>query len=288
MSELKHISSIFGNNSAMASPNLDSNFPENYPWWRKVSASKSKPSFNEKIKKNPHPKTSNSMDNNGDIEKIKEKLGLFRAKCQELCRISLEERMTCRIDFLALKELRKQGIIAKMSEPVLGSIPGVEIGDSFNYRVELMIAGLHSRNQHGIDYMKKGRKLMATCIVATEGYPDKIGGHDEEGEVLIYTGEGGMYGLKKGECPKDQKMVKGNLALKSSISVDNDVRVVRGFRCGDNLGGMNPKFTYVYDGLYKVVGCIDTRDIKSTLIFKFELRRNPRQPVVAWRTYRII
>ncbi|KAK9698832.1 hypothetical protein RND81_08G134300 [Saponaria officinalis] len=184
----------------MKSPNLDTNLPENYTWWRKVSASKSKHTSNVKIKKNPLPKTTNFVDNNGG-KLIEAKTCNVQSKCEELCRISLKERETNRIDFKAMKELRKNGKIPKKSEGVLGSIPGVEIGDTFNYRVELMILGLHGRNQHGINYINKGGQLLETCIVATKGYPNKTGGHDDEGEVLTYIGEGGMYGVSE-----DQKM----------------------------------------------------------------------------------
>ncbi|KAL9231157.1 hypothetical protein vseg_006415 [Gypsophila vaccaria] len=263
------------------------NSPQNYTWWRKVSAFKTKPSTTLKIKKNPIKKT---LHFTTAREKTKEILAIFRAKCEEFSRIPLNIRGFNRVDFGAMRELRKSGVIPKKSEVIMGSIPGVEIGDTFSYRVELMMVGLHRRNQHGIDFVKKKGDVLATCIVSAEGYPYPYPDRMDEGEVelLTYIGEGGMYGVKEADFSKDQKMERGNLALKNSLGFGNDVRVVKGVRFGAGgarFGELVPKFTYVYDGLYRVVECNARRDFKCGLVFEFKLRRNPGQAPVPWRRF---
>ena len=56
----------------------------------------------------------------------------------------------------------------------LGPVPGVEVGDRFQYRTELYIVGLHLQFQKGIDYMKEDGVLIATSIVATEKYSNEM------------------------------------------------------------------------------------------------------------------
>lgn len=63
--------------------------------------------------------------------------------------------------------------------------------------------------------------MLATSVVASGGYDDDMDGSD----VLIYTGSG--ENIKGGDKnPKDQKLERGNLALRNSM--DADVRVIGG------------------------------------------------------------
>ena len=72
----------------------------------------------------------------------------------------------------------------------IGPIPGVEVGDNFYYRVELMIVGLHRRPLAGIDSMEFGREKdrIATCIVANERHLDKM----NDPNMLTYVGKEGI------------------------------------------------------------------------------------------------
>ncbi|KAJ3693430.1 hypothetical protein LUZ60_008910 [Juncus effusus] len=104
----------------------------------------------------------------------------------------------------------------------VGTIPGVEVGDIFYFRMEMCVLGLHSPVMAGIDYIKCGEHRFrgkhgsegehsAVSIVSSGGYENEEGSINE----LVYTGEGGN-GSKK----HDQKLVKGNLAMENSDEID--------------------------------------------------------------------
>ena len=150
----------------------------------------------------------------------------------------------------------------------LGHVPGIEVGDTFRYRVELCIIGLHSHFQNGIDYMEKDGKILAISIVDSGRYAND----KESSDILIYSGQGGnpMVGHKQAE---DQKLERGNLALKNSMDAKTPVRVTRGFQA--------TKVTsqgYTYDGLYFVDKYWQEIGQFGTLIFKYQLKRIRGQP----------
>jgi euchromatic histone-lysine N-methyltransferase len=153
----------------------------------------------------------------------------------------------------------------------MGAVPGVEVGDEFQYRIELNIIGLHRQIQGGIDYMKHKNKMLATSIVASGGYSDELDNTD----VLIYTGQGGNV-MSSDKDPEDQKLERGNLALKNSSEEKNPVRVIRGSESVDGKSKI-----YVYDGLYLVESCWQEMGSHGKLVYKFRLRRIPGQPVLA-------
>ncbi|WOG96927.1 hypothetical protein DCAR_0416266 [Daucus carota subsp. sativus] len=68
-----------------------------------------------------------------------------------------------------------------------GALPGIEIGDQFQSRAELVIVGLHSKFLAGIDYKNMGGKICASSIVTSGHHGDK----NHSSDVLIYVGEGG-------------------------------------------------------------------------------------------------
>ncbi|XP_048501581.1 histone-lysine N-methyltransferase, H3 lysine-9 specific SUVH5-like [Beta vulgaris subsp. vulgaris] len=207
-------------------------------------------------------------------------MNMFRNKCNEIRKSRGTTKCfktTKRIDSIAKVALTKQGKLCISSSKILGPIPGVHVGDRFEYRIELTIVGLHSRNEHGIDYMEHPKifnKTVATCVVAKEGCKDEINDNDE---VITYIGEGGIVRNKQRDyCPKDQKLTKGNLAMVNSFFINNDVRVVRGINVAPN------KTAYVYDGLYKVMSYKQKIEPAGNLIFEFKLVRSDGQTVVPW------
>jgi len=150
--------------------------------------------------------------------------------------------------------------------PIVGNVLGIEVGDEFLYRVELNIVGLHRPYQGGIDTTRdKYNVLIAISVVASGGYPDQL---SRSGE-LVYTGSGGKISGKKGVG--DQKLEKGNLALKNCIRTKTPVRVIHRFK---GLNGETPMFTY--DGLYNVVDCWREGQPGSK-VFKYKLQRIPGQ-----------
>lgn len=151
----------------------------------------------------------------------------------------------------------------------LGSIPGVEVGDEFQYRAELCIIGLHHQIEKGIDYMEKDGMKLATSIVSSGRYPNFMNSSD----ALIYSGEGGNPLVQNKRPPKDQALTHGNLALKNNMDQKVPVRVI--FK---QMWKGSKVSTYVYDGLYHVEKCWQERGKFGKLIFKFKLKRISGQP----------
>ncbi|CAO2188689.1 unnamed protein product [Urochloa humidicola] len=167
-------------------------------------------------------------------------------------------------------------------DPVIGNVPGVEVGDEFMYRVELALVGLHRPHQPGIDSIQdENGVLVAISIVASGGYPDELSSSGE----LIYTGSGGKYAGKKSD--ENQKLKGGNLALKNCIETKTPVRVIHGFKGSSREEGSHSRAkgasAFVYDGLYHVVDCwIEGQP--GSKVFKYKLLRIPGQPELPHRS----
>lgn len=215
-----------------------------------------------------HQQVSNSRDK---VQKLlKEFKELFRELLKER-KINPrgERRGTFRADLKAAKILRKRGKWINCY-PYIGHVPGVNVGDRFQYRTELAIIGLHRENMCGIHCEKIDGKIYATSIVDSgRFYHNQTITADE----FIYMGEGGNPGISnKG---KDQKLNGGNLALKNSMDSEIPVRVIRGSPdlWGSNTWGRSG-FTFFYDGLFQVTNCIYCRDPESgNKVFQFTMKR---------------
>ena len=219
--------------------------------------------------------------------KVRETLRLFQAIFRKL--LQEEEAKTKqggnpvrRVDYLASRILKDKGKHVNTGKQIIGPVPGVEVGDEFQYRVELGIIGLHRPTQGGIDYRKHGGKILATSIVASGGYADDL----DNSDVLIYSGQGGNL-IGGDKQPEDQKLERGNLALKNSIDAKNLVRVIRGFKETKAPEYMDSRAkvvtTYIYDGLYLVEKYWQEIGPHGKLVFKFQLNRIPGQPELAWK-----
>ncbi|PAN39636.1 hypothetical protein PAHAL_7G256900 [Panicum hallii] len=213
--------------------------------------------------------------------KVRKLLQLFQAICRKLMQVEEQGiRSVGRIDLEAMYALKKDPIYKKLGA-IVGNVPGVEVGDEFHFRVELSIVGLHRPNQAGIDTSKVNGVLVAISIVASGGYPDELSSSDE----LIYTGSGGKAGGNKDA--DDQKLERGNLALKNCIETKTPVRVIHGFK-GQTKSKLGPSrgkqtSTFIYDGLYEVVECWKEGP-KGEMVFKYKLRRIAGQPELALHT----
>ena len=151
----------------------------------------------------------------------------------------------------------------------LGHVPGIEVGSTFRYRVELAIVGLHSHFQNGIDYMQKDGKVLAISVVDSGRYANA----KESSDVLIYSGQGGSPMVGHDKQPEDQKLERGNLALKNSFGAKTPVRVTRGFQAINTTSN-----GYTYDGLYFVDKYWQERGQFGTLVYKFKLKRVAGEP----------
>lgn len=213
-------------------------------------------------------------DTNFTRNKVQEILCLFRKLLQEDAANSKEARPRHRrADYQVAKTLQDKYNIVITDKQIFGRVPGVEVGDEFNCRMELSIIGLHRQTQSGINCARKGEKTLATSIVASEDHTDDL----DNSNVLIYSGQGGtaVYLDKK---PEDQKLENGNLALKNSMDEKNPVRVIRG--C-DPYKRRFRKFVYI--GLYLVERFWEAKGPHGNRVFKFQLERIPGQPEVSPR-----
>ncbi|RHN51330.1 putative methyltransferase chromatin remodeling SET family [Medicago truncatula] len=124
-------------------------------------------------------------------------------------------------DLIAATLMKDHGMYLYHDVKIIGTVPGVCIGDIFRYRSEMCVIGLNGQPQAGIDYlhasMSSNGQAIATSVVVSDGYND-----DDQGDSIMYFGHGDMK--------QDQKLGRGNLAMVTSIQYEIDVRVIRGFR----------------------------------------------------------
>ncbi|XP_006414898.2 histone-lysine N-methyltransferase family member SUVH9 [Eutrema salsugineum] len=150
---------------------------------------------------------------------------------------------------------------------IVGSIPGVQVGDIFFFRLELCVVGLHGQTQAGIDYLIGSRSSngepIATSVIVSGGYEDD----DDQGDVIMYTGHGGQD--KLGRQAEHQKLEGGNLAMERSMYYGIEVRVIRGFKYENSVSSK----VYVYDGLFRIVDSWFDVGKSGFGVFKFRLER---------------
>ncbi|KAL7167075.1 hypothetical protein ACSBR2_037696 [Camellia fascicularis] len=191
-----------------------------------------------------------------DSPAVRETQRLFHAICRKLlqgeeAKLKKQGYLSRRPDLKAAQTVRAKGKEVNTGKQIIGLVPGVDVGDEFQYRVELALVGIHCLYQAGIDYMKHGGMIIATSIVASGGYVEDLDNPD----VLIYFGHGGNITGRDEQQPEDQKLERGNLALKNSISAKNPVRVICGSK-ETKLSTLDARakivLTYIYDGLYTV------------------------------------
>ncbi|KAL8125468.1 hypothetical protein AgCh_012959 [Apium graveolens] len=207
--------------------------------------------------------------------KVRNVLDLFKETLVKLQReqqkVKAKGGMKIYID--AAMQLKKRHQRVNVSKS-LGAVPGVEFGDCFQSRAELVIIGLHGQFVAGIDYMNINGKLLATSIIATDRYGDK----NTSSDVLTYMGEGGNP-VSNSDKPEDQKLVRGNLALKNSKDEEAPVRVIRSYQ------NIMKKSQLIYDGLYIVSDCWKEAEPCGRLVYKFKLNKmQGQQTLIRWDT----
>ncbi|PUZ51343.1 hypothetical protein GQ55_6G176500 [Panicum hallii var. hallii] len=208
--------------------------------------------------------------------KVKMMCMRFQFICRAIVQVVEQSSLKIsRIDLAADKVIKKSPGFTQ-HEPVIGNVPGVEVGDEFLYRVELALVGLHRPYQGGIDTTRdENGVLVAISIVASGCYPDELSSSGE----LVYTGSGGKYAGKKTD--ENQQLKRGNLALKNCIQMETPVRVIHGFKGlsreeGSHSRAKRPS-AFTYDGLYHVLDCWREGQAGSK-VFKYKLQRIPGQP----------
>ncbi|XP_076371626.1 E3 ubiquitin-protein ligase UHRF1-like isoform X2 [Tachypleus tridentatus] len=169
-----------------------------------------------------------------------------------------------------------------------GSIPGIEVGKMWKFRVQGSEAGVHRPHVAGIH----GRENEgAYSIVLAGGYEDDA----DNGEEFFYTGSGGrdLSGNKRtAEQSCDQTLTRMNKALalncaavlnaKTGAGARNwkegkPVRVLRSYK-GRKNSDYCPEDGIRYDGLYKVVKYWSEKGKSGFLVWRYFLRRDDPAP----------
>lgn len=241
---------------------------------RKISATRIFPPHGKNAisKVKMHSKSDDTGESSNARKRVEEILKLFRATCWKLIQ---DEKYTRRIDMEAYNILKKNINFVNLSCHQFGNIPGVNVGDRFKYRIELKLVGLHRPPRNGIDYMKVNEQSLATSIVDSGGYENQVGSKE-----LIYMGQGGNVAYKK-KPSEDQKLTRGNAALKNSIYAKNPVRVIRMVKSHTvrpNVMGEN----FIFDGLYMVREYWQELGSNGFRVYKFRLVRMDDQSGNSW------
>lgn len=170
-----------------------------------------------------------------------------------------------------------------------GPIPGIEVGMTWRFRIQLSESGVHRPPVSGIH----GRDVEgAYSIVLSGGYEDDY----DNGTEFTYTGSGGrdLSGNKRtAEQSCDQTLTRENKALARNCAVKLDeggadsadkwregkpVRVVRSYKMVKHFPQYAPKEGIRYDGIYKVVKYYPERGLSGFKVWKYLLRRDDPVP----------
>ncbi|XP_057674629.1 E3 ubiquitin-protein ligase UHRF2-like [Corythoichthys intestinalis] len=169
-----------------------------------------------------------------------------------------------------------------------GPIPGVPVGTTWKFRVQVSEAGVHRPHVGGIH----GRSNDGSySLVLAGGFEDEV----DRGDEFTYTGSGGrdLSGNKRiGEHSFDQTLTHMNRALALNCDAPlNDkvgaesrnwragkpVRVVRSSK-GRRISKYAPEEGNRYDGIYKVVKYWPEIGKCGYLVWRYLLRRDDQEP----------
>lgn len=169
-----------------------------------------------------------------------------------------------------------------------GPVPGVPVGTTWKFRVQVSEAGVHRPHVGGIH----GRvQDGAYSLVLAGGFEDEV----DRGEEFTYTGSGGrdLSGNKRiGEHSFDQTLTHMNRALASNCDAPLDdkvgaesrnwragkpVRVIRSSK-GRRISQFAPEEGNRYDGIYKVVKYWPEQGKCGYLVWRYLLRRDDEEP----------
>ncbi|CAI9104971.1 OLC1v1003776C1 [Oldenlandia corymbosa var. corymbosa] len=148
-------------------------------------------------------------------------------------------------------------------QPSFGHIPGVQIGDQFQFRAELVLVGLHHEFIRGINCTCIDGTIYAVSVVDSGRYENET----KSSNVLVYSGEGGNSKVQTKQQQGGQKLEGGNLGLKNTMDAKFPVRVIR------KIQRKSEKQFYMYDGLYYVNAYWPEISEAGGRAYKFEMIR---------------
>ncbi|CAI9097233.1 OLC1v1033609C1 [Oldenlandia corymbosa var. corymbosa] len=180
--------------------------------------------------------------------------------------LSLDEQGNGSQSLKAIMALKKEGRWLN-SQPTFGHVPGVQIGDQFQFRAELVMVGLHHEFVRGINCVDVKGKPYAVSAVDSGRYENKA----TSPGVLVYSGQGGNSKVQHNPHQSDQTLEGGNLGLKNSMDAKFPVRVIRKIR------RESTKHVFIYDGLYSV-SKYWLKKSNAGEVYMFEMIRMSRQP----------
>ena len=175
-----------------------------------------------------------------------------------------------------------------VSKDHFGPIPGVEVGMSWQFRIQASEVGVHRPPVGGI---AGGEKVGCQSIVLAGGYED-----DEDfGHKFFYTGSGGrdLSGNKRCSGQSfDQELTRFNKAIAISCAAAfNDkegaeakdwkkgkpIRVLRSYKFAKH-SKFAPAVGVRYDGIYKCVRYWPQKGKAGFIVWRYEFRRDDKDP----------
>jgi len=177
----------------------------------------------------------------------------------------------------------------KVDKDHFGPIPGVEVGMSWLFRIQVSEEGIHRPPVGGI---AGTAKFGCQSLVLAGGYEDDV----DDGEYFTYTGSGGrdLSGNKRtAEQSSDQKLEKSNAAIARNCKarfnpVDGadagddwkegkPIRVIRNYK-GSKHSQYAPEEGNRYDGIYKVVKYWAEKGNSGFKVWRYLLKRDDPSP----------
>lgn len=164
------------------------------------------------------------------------------------------------------------GVVEARSQ-LHGHVPPIVVGEQFQYRRQLQLAGLHNDHIRGICHNNRA----ATCIVAR--YP-RHNYFDEGVNGIVVGGEGGGISIANQQYNQrllgHQDFVDGNVCMHENQVYNQLLRLV-GYRRiepgGNNI--QNRLRGYEYLGTYIVVGTREQLTDEGFLVYEFVLQPAP-------------
>lgn len=140
-----------------------------------------------------------------------------------------------------------------------------QVGEEFEDREALSLAGVHTPREAGIWLNKDG----ITSIIVSNSYED-----DEDlGDVILYTGDGGRD-RTSGKQTADQQLTGKNKSLALKCLSGEPIRVTRAIQPGPDRKSLR-KGPFRYDGYYFVTDFVQKRGRSGFIICQFRLERDP-------------
>jgi len=177
----------------------------------------------------------------------------------------------------------------KVDKNHFGPIPGIEVGMSWLFRMQISEEGIHRPPVGGI---AGSAKTGCHSLVLAGGYEDDV----DDGDEFTYTGSGGrdLSGNKRtAEQSSDQKLERTNAAIAKNCKASFDfkkggdagdkwkdgrpIRVVRNYK-GSKHSKYAPEEGNRYDGIYKVVKYWPEKGQSGFIVWRYLLRRDDPCP----------